>query len=53
MVVGECVAKSHRRSKFSKRPLELISQVDETTTRRHSGERVYNDATKGEGLYEQ
>lgn len=32
-----------------KRPLESISQVDETTTGRNSGERVYTYATKGEG----
>lgn len=37
-IVGECVKESHRRSKFQKSPLKLISQVTRTTIGRVSGE---------------
>jgi hypothetical protein len=51
-VVGECNKfYTPPKEQVPKRPLELISQVDGTTTGRNSGERVYTYATKGEGSH--
>lgn len=46
--MGECnLVYTPPKEQVPKKPLELISQVDGTTTGRNSGEREY--ATKGEG----